>query len=494
MRRNAAARRENAVGGNHAAQVFRAGFDTAKQHPFALAGARHGVFGVEHHPAAGRAGAGRQTLAQKTAAFHGGIAVLAVENRREHLRQRIGGNAPDRFLPIDQLLVNHLDGDAHRRQARAFAVAGLEHVQFVVFNGELEVLHVLEVLLQGLANAFEFLVRLGHFLCELRNRLRRARARHHVFALRVDEVFAVEHLLARGGIAREGHAGRAGVAEVAEHHRLYADRCAPFVGDVVLAAIDNRAVVHPRTEHCPHRAPELFHRVLRERLAGALLDQVVESADEFLQLLGGQVGVFFRADFLLEVVHHFVERLVVVPADFLYAHDDIAVHLHEAAIAIPRPARVARLAPEHFHRLVVETEVQNRVHHAGHRLACAGADGNQQRILAVAELLARDRFEFRERSTDLVSQNFGIRLLVGVVVRADFGGNGESWRDGQTDPRHFMQVCAFAAEQRLLRAVAIGLAAAKKINILRRFTGTTRFLSHIRELPLVSLYCPRAGN
>ena len=104
----------------------------------------------------------------------------------------------------------------------------------------------------------------GHVVLELRHRFGRADAGHDVFALGVDEKFAVEHLLAGRRVARERHAGAGIVAGVAIDHRLDVDGRAPFGGDVVFAAINDGAVVHPRAEHGADGAPELLPRILRE--------------------------------------------------------------------------------------------------------------------------------------------------------------------------------------------------------------------------------------
>ena len=59
------------------------------------------------------------------------------------------------------------------------------------------------------------------------------------------------------------------------------------------------------------------------------------------------------------------------------------IHLHETAIGIPRESLVAcvRLR-EALHRLVVQAEVQNRLHHAGHRARGTGTHAHQQRGFA----------------------------------------------------------------------------------------------------------------
>jgi hypothetical protein len=157
------------------------------------------------------------------------------------------------------------------------------------------------------------------------------------------EEFAVELVGAVGGIARERHAGAGRVARVAEHHRLHVDRGAPLGGDVVLAAIDDRAVVHPGAEHGAGGAAQLIPRIVREHLAGALLDQRLEALDELLLVGGGElrvldVGVVVL---VLELVNDGLERLVIFAFALLHAEHDVAVHLDEAAVAVPRETLVA---------------------------------------------------------------------------------------------------------------------------------------------------------
>ena len=50
------------------------------------------------------------------------------------------------------LLLHHLDGDADGGHAGALAVAGLEDVEAAVLDGELQVLHVAEMLFQRVAD------------------------------------------------------------------------------------------------------------------------------------------------------------------------------------------------------------------------------------------------------------------------------------------------------------------------------------------------------
>jgi hypothetical protein len=55
-----------------------------------------------------------------------------------------------------------------------------------------------------------------------------------------------------------------------------------------------------------------------------------------------------------------------------------------------------------------------------------------------------------------------------VKITANLSGNGESWRHGQPDPRHLMEVRAFAAQQRFHRASSVSVAIPEVVNVTRR--------------------------
>ena len=154
----------------------------------------------------------------------------------------------------------HVHRELERGHRRALAVPRLQHVDDAVFDGELEVLHVLEVPLERLADALQLVERLRQVLLQLEHRLGRPHAGDDVLALRVDQELTVELLHAVRGIAGERDAGAGVVARIAVDHRLHVDRRAPFGRDVVLAPIDDRAIVHPRAEHRTDSAHQLIPR------------------------------------------------------------------------------------------------------------------------------------------------------------------------------------------------------------------------------------------
>ena len=258
------------------------------------------------------------------------------------------------------------------------------------------------------------------------------------------------------------------------------------VGNVVLPAIDDRAVVHPRAEHGADGAEQLIPGRVGELLADALLDQRLEADDQLLQIVDGQLRVLdvLVIALVLQAVDHRLERLVILVRPLLHAEHDVAVHLHEAAVAVPREARVAGLGRQRLDGLIVEAEVEDRVHHARHRVARAGAHRDEQRVLQVAELLAGLLLERGDAGFHLAAERRRIGALVGVVVGADLGGDGEARGHRQADAAHLGEVRALAAEQRLHRPVAVGLAA-EGVDVLARAPSAR---------PLGLLRCGAAGG
>ena len=469
MAGHAAARGQDALGRVHAVNVFRRSLDPDEDHGFTSRRRALGGIGVEHHLARGRTRRGGKPLGQHIALG------IGIERWVEQLVERRRIDPRDRLLAGDQALIRHVDRDLQRRLGGALARARLEHPELGLFDRELDVLHVAVMRLELVENGGELGIDLGHglfhrgglgvrFLARgLGQILRRADARDHVLALRVDQELAIIGAVALGRIAREGHARRRGVAHIAEDHRLYVDGGAPVGGNVVQATIDLGALRLPRPEHGTDRAPELVVHVLRKGLAPLLLDQTLIGGDQRLPILGRHLRIKGEAVILLGDLQRFLERAVI------QLEDDIGIHLDEAAIAVPGKTLVARLLGQPLDGGVVEAEVQHRVHHARHRHPRARADRDQQRVFRVAEALFRHRLDMRDAVGHLVAQFLRKLLAILVIAGAHRGRDGEARRHRQPDRGHLGQVRALAPEQVLVPLAAVRNAAAEAVHIGHRF-------------------------
>ena len=125
----------------------------------------------------------------------------------------------------------------------------------------------------------------------LRDLLRSTDTSYYVFALSVDEVFAVEDIFTRTSISAKANTRSRGVAHVAEYHSLDVDSRSPFSWDTFHLTIEDSALVHPAIEDSADSTPELLHRVSGEVLTCAALDLLLEEYDQALEFVDVQLIV-----------------------------------------------------------------------------------------------------------------------------------------------------------------------------------------------------------
>ena len=186
-------------------------------------------------------------------------------------------NALHRLVLCDQAFFHHLDRAAHGCHAGPLRATSLQHVQLAVLERELHILHVLEVRFEFRRQALELAVDLGELAAfHLFDRLRRACAGDDIFALRVGEHVAIQHILAGAAVARERHTRAAVVPHVPVDHGDDVDRRPQAVGNAVHLAIVFGAAGVPALEDRLDRAPQLLLRIVGERVPRALLHNRLE--------------------------------------------------------------------------------------------------------------------------------------------------------------------------------------------------------------------------
>ena len=154
---HAAAGREDTLGRSHAFHVLGVRLFANQDALFAGLGGGNGRVGGEHDHAARSAGTGRKALEEGLGLLLG----FGIDDRVEKFVELRGSEAGDGGLLVDQLLGEHVHGHVEGGRAGAFAVAALEHVELAFLDGELDVLHVLVVRLELVADVVQLLVRLG---------------------------------------------------------------------------------------------------------------------------------------------------------------------------------------------------------------------------------------------------------------------------------------------------------------------------------------------
>src|SRR5215207_184051 len=269
--------------------------------------------------------------------------------------------------------------------------------------------------------------------------MRGAYARYHVLPLRVRQEVPRRRGVASDLVAREGHPRARAVALVAEHHLLHVHRRAPVIRDVVDPAVLDRALPGPGDEHGRDRLAQLLLRVLRERLAGLLLEELLEALRERLQVVHVELHVLRHAGVGLLLR----DQVLVAFAGDVAA--DVPEHLREAPVGVPGEALVVRGPGEALDGLVVETQVQDRVEHSGLRLARAAANGHEQRVIRVTQPGAGLGLEPLERGGDLVVRHPAARHVGHARLGRDREAGGHALRAEHA--RHLGDVGALPPEQ-----------------------------------------------
>ncbi len=303
----------------------------------------------------------------------------------------------------------------------------------------------------------EGVVGLRHLGRQAGDRLRRTDAGNDVLALGVRQVLAVERALAGRWAAREADAGAAARSGVAEDHRHDADGGAQVVRDVLVVAVGDRARVRPALEHGADGEAQLLPRVCRERLRACGGD-LLKAADDLFEVGLAQVCVRGGTRLRPRLVQHRLEALGVGVKRHL------GEELDEAPVRVQREAPVVGRLRQALDRLVVEAEVEDRVHHSRHRELRARADGDEQRVVRVAEAPADSLLDLLQRLLHLLPEAVRQLLVQAGELAEPVGGYDEARRYGQAQAGHLAEVRTLTSEQ----IAHPGVAVSEAINEPRR--------------------------
>ncbi len=388
--------------------IFRRGFPAHQNHAGTCSRDLNRFLGREHHAAGGAAGAGWQA---------GGDNVRFLRRVDHGVQERLDvfGRHPHQGLTLgNQSLAHHVHRNLHRRPPGALAAARLQHEQLPFLHGELQVLHVAIVLLEQGLGREQLVIDVRQPVLQGRHRQRRANAGHNVFAGGVEQELAKKVVITVRGIACERHTGAGGVTEVAEHHGLHVNGRAQCFGNVVHFPVHVGARGMPGQEYRFHGKLQLDKRVFRE------VHQRFVDTDDFLPVFGAHVDVVGFAVGSLVLLDFVLEAFAVG------LQNHIGKHLDEAPVAVIGKARVAGFPRQAFSNFVVQSQVENGIHHAGHGHRGPGTHREKQGVFRVAE--ARAHFLLYQVEGDPVFLLQQRRQLVAglEVLAAGGGGNNET--------------------------------------------------------------------
>src|SRR6185437_16089365 len=233
------------------------------------------------------------------------------------------------------------------------------------------------------------------------------------------------------------------------------------------AAVIARLLERPRTPHCFDRAPQLFGGICRKWCAGLVTDYRLELFGEITQCVLTQLRVAFDS------CGHALGSEQVLERAGRHAEYYIGVHLDESAIRIVREACTAARSREYGNRPIVETEIEDGLHHARHRDRGARTYGDKQRVARVSELLSRCCFEARYVRRDFRAQ---LRRTGAVFQIGDALGrcDSEAGRYGNAEIGHLGEIGPLAAQCALHVFRTFGRTSAEEEDFLRHVSSRSR--------------------
>ena len=176
--------------------------------------------------------------------------------------------------------------------------------------------------------------------------------------------------MAGGRVTREANTRARRVAKVAKHHGLNVDGGTQILRNALAATVDLGALSVPRTEHRFDCHVHLVARILREGLPRLALDDLFVGSHQGLPILRTQFRIRCNTAVFLELLEGVTEEVTI------NVEDGLAEHLDEAAVGIPRETLIGVLR-QSLYRLIVEADVKDGFHHAGHGELGAGTNRNK---------------------------------------------------------------------------------------------------------------------
>ncbi len=168
---------------------------------------------------------------------------------------------------------------------------------------------------------------------------------------------------------------------------------------------------------------------------------LLEPVDHLLQIVNRQVGVRIHSPPIAHLGEGVFEGFVCD------VEDHRAEHLDETAIGVEHEVSILGDIDHALDDVVVEADVEHRVHHPGHGELGTRAARHEQWIGRITEALAGFPLHMLQRIHDL-RPHVVRKLLAGVEVRvARFGGHRETGRHRDPDPGHLPEIGPLSTEE-----------------------------------------------
>jgi len=202
-----------------------------------------------------------------------------------------------------------------------------------------------------------------------------------------------------------------------------------------------RPLAIPTIEHRLGRHSQLLLGIRGKLDARVPTDDLFELTDDGAKVIAGQVRIGPDAAPVAVAGEHVFERLVT------HAEDNGSKHLNETPVGVEREVLVSGQLDHALGDLVVEADVKDGVHHAGHRELRAGAARYQERVRRIPEFFPGLFFHRPERRQSLLPEPLRKLSAGSEVAVAGLGRDREPRRNRNPQPIHLAEVRPLAAKK-----------------------------------------------
>ncbi len=201
----------------HTCDILRGCLKSYENYLLATLCPSNSVISSEYYVTASSSGGSAETLTSGCCSLKSSSVELGVEQCVEVS----GVDHQNSFLLCSHALINEVTSDLERSLSCSLTVTCLEHVELLVLNCELHILHISVVVLKSLANLLELCESSRELLSHLSDRHRSTNTCNYVLALCVCKELAHELLLACSRVTCECNTCTAIVTHITECHHLY---------------------------------------------------------------------------------------------------------------------------------------------------------------------------------------------------------------------------------------------------------------------------------
>ena len=118
-----------------------------------------------------------------------------------------------------------------------------------------------------------------------------------------------------------------------------------------------------------------------------------------------------------------------------------------------------------FGHLIVEAEVEDGIHHAGHRSTCTASYADEQRVLGVAEFTVHQAFDVFHSGHHLVMEQLHDLLLTYLIIFITGVCSDRKSRWYRNSQKiHLSKVGSFASQPLTHLCISFGFTIAEKVN------------------------------